>query len=153
MLELFFSNEQEIIEINENYIESIKNSIEATIAEIKGDSNGYEVSVTIVDGTSIKELNREYRGVDSVTDVLSFPLEYGFEGQSFMLGDIVINAEKVLEQADEFGHSKERELMYLTVHSTLHLLGFDHIDDGDKAIMRDHEKMIMKGLGVFKNET
>lgn len=152
MLNMLFSNEQEIISINESYVESIKNAIETTVEYVKGNQGNYEVSVTLVDGFEIRNLNRDYRGVDSITDVLSFPLDYGFSGQDQMLGDIVINSEKVLEQSEEFGHSKERELVYLTVHSTLHLLGFDHIEDEDKLIMRDHEKTIMKALGVFKDE-
>ena len=70
-----------------------------------------------------------------------------------MLGDIVINSERVLEQAQDFGHSNERELVYLTVHSTLHLLGYDHMNEEEKLVMREQEKIIMKELGVFKNET
>lgn len=153
MLNLLFSNEQEIISISENYIESIKEAIETTITFVKGDNLDYEVSVTLVDGHEIRVLNRDYRGVDAITDVLSFPLDYSVPGEVEMLGDIVINSERVLEQAQDFGHSNERELVYLTVHSTLHLLGYDHMNEEEKLVMREQEKIIMKELGVFKNET
>ena len=104
-----------------------------------------------MDKEEIKNLNRDYRGVDSVTDVLSFPLFERYEIPEFgMLGDIVICSDKVLEQAEEFGHSYERELLYLTVHSTLHILGYDHIEEEDKKEMRKIEKEVMRILGVFK---
>jgi len=75
----------------------------------------------------IKDLNKEYRNVDSETDVLSFPMNEEFDGVN-ILGDIVISTQKIIEQADEYKHSKEREMIYLIVHSMLHLLGYDHMD-------------------------
>ena len=115
-------------------------------------NSNYEVSVTLVDGKTIRELNKEYRGVDKVTDVLSFPLDFGSELDMPItpLGDVVINLEKIKEQAEEFGHSEMRELSYLTVHSLLHLLGFDHIADEDRKDMREKEKEIMKALDILK---
>lgn len=124
-----------------------------------------EVGLTLTDPDSIRELNREYRGVDAVTDVLSFPLmefEKGAKGRVdpededavdpdtglIMLGDIVINMERVFSQAEEYGHSPEREGCYLCVHSVLHLLGWDHMEPEDKKAMRQQEEKLMAGLGL-----
>lgn len=136
---------------SEEFLEIINKSIEKTLAVMDLNSN-YEVSVTLVDGKTIRELNKEYRGVDKVTDVLSFPLDFGSELDMPItpLGDVVINLEKIKEQAEEFGHSEMRELSYLTVHSLLHLLGFDHIADEDRKDMREKEKEIMKALDILK---
>ena len=136
---------------SEEFLEIINKSIEKTLEVMDLNSN-YEVSVTLVDGKTIRELNREYRGVDKVTDVLSFPLDFGSELDMPItpLGDVVINLEKIKEQAEEFGHSEMRELSYLTVHSLLHLLGFDHIADEDRKDMREKEKKIMKALDILK---
>ena len=113
-----------------------------------------EVSLSIVDKDEIHELNKTYRDVDRPTDVLSFPMdEEGFDNEGnpiLLLGDIVICLDVAKEQAADFGHSLEREIMYLICHSTLHLLGYDHIEEADKKEMRAKEKEIMKNLGVFK---
>ena len=116
-----------------------------------------EISVLFTDAEGIKQINNDYRNVDSVTDVLSFPqfeyeipgvLEVDFEQGSIPLGDIVLNLEKIYSQAEEFGHSREHEAGYLTIHSMLHLLGYDHMIDEDKKIMRDKEKIIVSELGI-----
>lgn len=113
-----------------------------------------EVSLSIVDKDTIHKLNKDYRNVDRETDVLSFPMdEEAFDNEGnpiFLLGDIVICLDVARNQAAEFGHSLEREMMYLICHSTLHLLGYDHIEEDDKAKMRAKEKEVMKNLGVFK---
>lgn len=114
-----------------------------------------EVSVLLTDDRHIRELNLEHRKKDSATDVLSFPQYTGIvEIKSIdfpYLGDIVISVETAKEQALEFGHSLEREVSYLTVHSVLHLLGYDHIEEKDRFMMRHSEKEIMKQLGIFKD--
>ena len=112
---------------------------------------GYQVSVTLVDEDHIRELNREYRSVDSSTDVLSFPLEETDPRGARILGDIVLCRDVAVRQAEEFCHSLERELSYLSVHSFLHLMGYDHMDDEEKLKMRSMEKRIMRKMGVFKN--
>ncbi|MBE6030394.1 MAG: rRNA maturation RNase YbeY [Clostridiales bacterium] len=147
-----------------------------------------EISVSFVSAEEIRELNREHRGVDSVTDVLSFPMfefedfhydeadmlneEYeepdeldeleedieeelmdfeDYEDDDFiLLGDVVICEERAHEQAEEFGHSYERELTYLFVHSIFHLLGYDHMEEEDKKIMRAKEEKIMRKLGIVR---
>ena len=116
--------------------------------------NDAEVIVTLVDDHRIHELNAEFRNVDRATDVLSFPLgEDGVydldpETNAFQLGDIVISVEHALAQSVEYGHSFDREISYLTVHSMLHLLGFDHINGDEERLMRNTEKKIMASLGI-----
>ncbi len=114
-----------------------------------------EISVTFVDEEQIHVLNKEHRGVDRATDVLSFPLgENGVydvnpENGAKMLGDIVLNIPRVVRQAEEFGHSFQREIAYLTAHSMLHLLGYDHIEGGIESVhMREKEEEVMKQLGL-----
>jgi probable rRNA maturation factor len=110
------------------------------------------VSVTFVDEEEIHSLNKQYRGVDRVTDVLSFPqfddLNDLPEEGDVCLGDVVICPEQALLQADDFGHSPERELLYLLVHSIFHLLGYDHMEENDKSEMRVKEELIMSRIGI-----
>ena len=114
-----------------------------------------EVDVTFVDNETIRVINREHRDIDRATDVLSFPL--GENGQydvnpetgAKMLGDVVLSLERAEEQAKEFGHSFEREVGYLTVHSMLHLLGYDHVKGGWAAVhMREKEETVMETVGL-----
>lgn len=122
------------------------------------DEKKCEISISFVDEEKIRQLNKDFRSIDRVTDVLSFPIEDFFnedrevllEKPYLMLGDVVICLDVARRQAKELGHSFEREIMYLTCHSILHLLGYDHIEDNDKKIMRAKEKEVMKNLGVFK---
>lgn len=114
-----------------------------------------EISITFVDEEQIHILNKEHRGVDRPTDVLSFPLgengEYDInpENGAKMLGDIVLNISRVVRQAEEFGHSFQREIAYLTAHSMLHLLGYDHVAGGIESVhMREKEEEVMKQLGL-----
>ena len=112
-----------------------------------------EVSVTFTDNEGIRELNKEYRNIDRATDVLSFPQINYDDGEDIsdgeMLGDIVLSLERAREQAEEFGHSFERECAFLCAHSTLHLLGYDHeISDEDDADMRRRQSEIMKKMGL-----
>ena len=116
------------------------------------DSSRAELSLTIVKPEEIRELNKEYRGVDKVTDVLSFP-QFEDMGQipeegEICLGDVVICDEKVRQQAEEYGHSYDRELVYLFVHSLLHLAGYDHMEEDEKTIMRTKEEEIMQQVDL-----
>ena len=110
-----------------------------------------EVSVTVVDDASIHVMNRESRGVDRATDVLSFPMfdeDFG-DGEAATLGDIVISLERAREQAESYCHSFERECAFLCVHSVLHLLGYDHeLSDEDDADMRKRQRDIMEIMGL-----
>ncbi len=114
-----------------------------------------EVDVSIVDNDQIRVINNEQRRIDAATDVLSFPLgENGVYDKNpatgaYMLGDIVISVQRAAEQAEQFGHSLEREVGYLTVHSMLHLLGYDHVNGGMEAVhMREKEETVMTSLGL-----
>lgn len=124
------------------------------VLRVEDFTSDVEVSLTLVDKDEIHSLNRDYRGVDRPTDVLSFPMDDeifpGEEDVDLILGDIVICLDIAKAQAEEYGHSLDRELSYLICHSTLHLLGYDHMEEDEKAIMRGKEKEIMKNLGVFK---
>ncbi len=111
-----------------------------------------EISFSLVIPEEIQELNAEYRNIDKETDVLSFPmLEFPEDedmltyetGIPVMLGDIVISTKRAAEQAEAYGHSLEREICYLSVHSVLHLLGYDHMEEDEKRVMRAREKAIM----------
>ncbi|MBQ7606323.1 MAG: rRNA maturation RNase YbeY [Firmicutes bacterium] len=113
-----------------------------------------EVSVSFVSPEEIKRLNRDFRQNDTVTDVLSFP-QYEDpdqipEGESIALGDVVICEEKAREQAEEFGHSMDRELIYLFVHSIFHLLGYDHMEAPEKAQMREAEESVLGEMGLTR---
>ena len=113
-----------------------------------------EVSVTFANNEQIHELNKMHRNVDAPTDVLSFPM--GEDGKydidpatnAKILGDIVISMEKAVEQADRFGHTLQREVGYLTAHSMLHLLGYDHEEPLEKVHMREKEELVMTQLGL-----
>lgn len=120
-----------------------------------------EISLSFVSLEEIHQLNREYRGVDRPTDVLSFPMyddlgelkEMCSQGMKELpLGDVVICMDKIRQQAEEFGHSEERETVYLFTHSVLHLLGYDHMTDEDKKEMRAREEEIMAQLDLAREE-
>ena len=141
---------------------NLEKDLEKVIREVlkleNVDEEKCEISLSFVDEEKIRQLNRDFRSIDRVTDVLSFPIEDFFnedrkillEKPYLMLGDVVICLDVARRQAKELGHSFEREIMYLTCHSILHLLGYDHIEDNDKKIMRAKEKEVMRNLGVFK---
>jgi probable rRNA maturation factor len=110
------------------------------------------VDVSLVSDAEIRELNRVHRGIDKVTDVLSFPMpmETDRETGRVFLGDILLSINRAKKQAEEYGHSLERELAYLTVHGALHLLGYDHMTEAEKAAMREKEEYIMERMGLFR---
>lgn len=116
------------------------------------DGERAEISLTLVSLEEIRELNRDYRDVDRETDVLSFPQFESVEDMpefgELCLGDVVICLDKVEEQAKEFGHSFERELIYLFVHSLLHLLGYDHMEEDEKKEMRQREEAVMTAIDL-----
>ena len=116
-----------------------------------------EMSILLCNNAKIHELNKEYRGIDRATDVLSFALNEGddYEGskeEHHLLGDMIISLERTREQAIEYGHSFERELAYLTTHSCLHILGYDHMNDEDKKEMRTEEEFILGNLGYVRED-
>lgn len=124
------------------------------VLKMENFEGGAEISVTFVDNEQIKELNTQYRNKPIETDVLSFPM--GSDGKydtdpntgAQLLGDVVISMEKALEQSERFGHSFQREVGYLTAHSVLHLLGYDHMEPLEKVHMREKEELVMEMLGL-----
>ena len=150
-MEIYIDNRQEQVEIDEDLYEVLEQVVrECLILEEK--SLDYEISISFVDNEEIRKLNRQYRNVDSNTDVLSFPLEEDALVPVPLLGDIIISAEKALEQSKVYGHSFLREVAYLTAHSMFHLLGYDHMEEREKALMRSKEKEVMKRLRIFKDK-
>ena len=146
--EILFDNRSEITDTEFIYTE-IERAIITTTKKFTFEV-GFQVSVSLVENNEIKELNAKFRNTDSVTDVLSFPMEDSDHRNVELLGDIVICVSRAEEQAKEFGHTFKRELSYLTVHSTLHLLGYDHMQEDEKKEMRNLEKEIMNDMGIYK---
>ncbi len=151
-MELWIDNRQTIHPVDEALMEEVERAVKMSL-QMERDSLDYEVSVSFVTKEEIHGLNREYRGVDRSTDVLSFPLDEDdevFGEMDILLGDIVISMETAMEQAEEFGHGLTREVVYLTVHSMFHLMGYDHEAEDERKEMREREKAVLKELGVFK---
>lgn len=148
-MEVFLDNRQSKIIIEEGIIDLLNLVVEKSLEVLEMEAD-YEVSISFVDNEEIRELNRDYRGIDSQTDVLSFPMDDDLLVPLPLLGDIIISVERALDQSKEYGHSLDRELAYLTAHSMLHLCGYDHMEEKEKEKMRDKEKEIMKKIGVFK---
>lgn len=151
-MKIIINNSQDKVKIDESINELIEKVVLECL-ELENEGTSYEVGVTFVDDEEIRELNREYRDVDKSTDVLSFPLEENeFDiPEDTLLGDIVISAETAKRQSEEYGHSLDREIAYLTAHSMFHLMGYDHMNEDDKKIMRNKEKEVMLSLGIFRN--
>ncbi|EGO86857.1 rRNA maturation RNase YbeY [Clostridium botulinum C] len=165
---IYIDNRQDKINIDEKILETVKEIINYTLKEEEVKVNT-EVSVIFIDNNTIKEINKETRDIDKVTDVLSFPMldypqgkvykdtykDYEFDASyldegELVLGDIVLSLEKAEEQSTEFRHSFLREVCYLTVHSVLHLLGYDHMEDDDKIRMRKREEEILERFSITR---
>ncbi len=143
--------------------ETFPSVLSKTIEKIVEDSLAYEgfakpceVSISIVDNEEIRKINQQFRGMDKATDVLSFPLLTFAEGEipdcnekeEVLLGDIIISLERAREQAEEYGHSLKREVAFLTAHSMLHLLGYDHMEAGEEKEMFAKQKEILHKAGI-----
>ena len=150
------------LEENSKYEEIIKKVVEQCFKEENMEDSKLYISITLTTPEHIHEINKQYRNVDRATDVLSFPMfekneidekikNNDFEHED-VLGDIVISIEKVEEQAKEYGHSFEREFAYMLVHGFYHLMGYDHIEDDDKVIMRKKEEIVLNKLGITRDE-
>ncbi|AZR73154.1 rRNA maturation RNase YbeY [Anoxybacter fermentans] len=137
--------------INNHNIEAFTPELEDLVrkvvqhaADVEDRKDALEVSILITNNAEIQKLNAKYRQINAPTDVLSFPMDEEY------LGDIVISMDKVIEQAEEYGHSIERELAFLTVHGMLHLFGYDHIEEEDRVLMRQREEEILNQLGIYR---
>lgn len=165
---IYVDNRQNKIEVEDDFVIKLIEVIEFALKEEEVDIK-CEISLLFVDNEQIKGINNETRGIDRETDVLSFPmLEYedkkvfkeiyknykfspaDFDGEELVLGDIVLSLEKSLEQSEEFNHPYEREAAYLVVHSVLHLLGYDHMEEDEKSIMRSREEEILNKLKITR---
>ena len=166
---LYIDDRQEKIKPTEELIDKIKATIDFALKE-EGVKIPYQISLLFVDNEEIREINKENRNIDKVTDVLSFPmldyeedkvfkdmyLNYEFDetfkdGDELVLGDIVLSLERALEQSIEYNHSFEREASYLVVHSVLHLLGYDHMEEDEKRIMRTEEEKILSKMNIVRD--
>ena len=155
-LKVYFENAQEKQRIRYSLKMLIRRAIEQTLDYERFDDD-CEVSVTFTDNCQIRQMNKKFRNIDRATDVLSFPLfdDDGMDAHvaelDCMLGDIVLSLEQADIQANEYGHSFEREVAFLTAHSMLHLLGYDHMDEGTmKQQMRAREEAILAVLGLIR---
>ena len=153
-LKIYFENNQEKEVVTYKLKMLIRKAVLATL-EYENIEEDCEASITFCDDEKIRELNKKFRNIDRATDVLSFPLfdedaaEYSVPEIECMLGDIVISLERAKAQAEEFGHSYERETAFLAVHSVLHLLGYDHeTGEEDEIDMRRRQSDIMEKIGL-----
>ena len=155
-------------ELDFDYEEVIKSVINKTL-ETENCPYETEVNVLLTGNGELHTANKEFRGIDRPTDVLSFPMvDYEFpsdfsfvdknpesylnpETDELLLGDIMISVDKVYEQADEYGHSRKREFAFLIAHSMLHLLGYDHIDEAERKVMEVKQEAILDALGITRN--
>lgn len=152
---------EEFEEISEQSLLALQNSMEGFVQS----DVGLAIELLFVDEEEIQRLNKETRGMDKVTDVLSYPSLDGIQGKellkeehpyeideedNLLLGSIVICTKRAKEQAEEYGHSYERELHYLIVHGIMHCLGYDHITDEERAQMRAKEEYILSKLGITR---
>ncbi|MDD6919844.1 MAG: rRNA maturation RNase YbeY [Eubacteriales bacterium] len=148
---IFIEIEDEIV-INNLIMQKLYDAVDIALQLEDIDDKEVSVSLTLVDEDKIRDINSQFRDTDKVTDVLSFP-QYSniqeFEDESFvLLGDVVICDNVARKQAEEYGHSYEREFIYLFVHSIAHLLGYDHMDEEEKKTMRIFEEKIMSKLNL-----
>ena len=156
-IKVVITNDQNAVKIPKGIRMLIRRCCTAvlTMEEFKGNA---EVSVKLVDNEQIREMNKTYRNIDKETDVLSFPLgvdgvyDINLDTGEAQLGDIVLSVEKAIEQAERYGHSLQREVGYLTVHSMLHLLGYDHENGGLELLhMREKEEHALTELGLKRD--
>jgi probable rRNA maturation factor len=155
-MEILISNNQDKREVTDSLIALITNVAKRTL-KLEEVNKPVEISIALVDNGAIHQLNRDYRQVDSPTDVLSFPFVDDWKSWEpepyediMMLGDVIISLEKAEEQAKEYEHSLERETAFLTVHGVLHLLGYDHESDEERQLMREKEEQVLSTIGLVR---
>ena len=149
------------IEENQEYEEIVKKVLSECYKEENMQDSELIITVTLTTPNNIQDINKKYRNIDKATDVLSFPMfekeeiDLKIKNKQFytedVLGDIIISIEKVEEQARDYGHSFERELAYMVVHGFYHLMGYDHIKEEDKIIMRPKEEKVLSQLNITRN--
>lgn len=161
-------NNQDIIDLTDDFLKNIAKVAEEAL-KLENVNVDYEIFISLVDNDEIKKINFEHRGINRETDCLSFPMlnyskgkvfreqysnfkfeKFDLEDGKLILGDVIVSLEKAKSQSMEFGHSFEREVFYLVIHSLLHLLGYDHLENEDKIFMREAEKNIVRKLGIYR---
>lgn len=160
---IIIENEQDKVSIGEDINKLIEDVIRLCMEAEKLEQD-YEVSVIIVDDEEIRAINKEHRDIDKATDVLSFPMvefvngelisdegDYDMDSEELMLGDIIISAETAGRQAEEYGHSFEREMAFLTAHSCFHLLGYDHMEETEEKVMMGKQESILVKMGLTRS--
>ncbi len=151
-MEIILDDRQDKIKVSEELLNKI-NDIIIECLHYEGYDDNYEVSLSFVDNEEIHQLNRDFRGVDRATDVLSFPLltdDFDIEIEEESLGDIVISLERALEQSIEYNHSFDREVCFLVCHSMFHLLGYDHDTEENTREMRKKEEDVLNKLNITR---
>lgn len=160
-MNILIDDEDNWLDGNPNMSEIIEGVVKASLAE-EGFTMDVEISLTLTDNDSIKDINFDYRNIDAVTDVISFPqIDWITENVApseyinpakgdVLLGDIIISTQRLKEQAIEYGHSLERECGFLIAHSMLHLLGYDHIDPEEEEKMFEKQEKILKDMGLVR---
>ena len=159
-MKIAIDNEQDVIEYNSKLEELIIKTVETSLSH-EGFSIPSEISILLTDDFNIQRINKEYRGIDRPTDVLSFPMtdiskgklnascgDFNMDENLLMLGDIVISMETVKRQAEEYGHSFEREMAFLVTHGMFHLLGYDHQNEKDEKEMIQKQEEVLEKLGL-----
>ena len=153
-MEIAIGKEPDTLEVPQEDVDAVRRAV-LTVGRLYGALDA-EVSVTLTNDAHIHALNRDYRGVDRPTDVLSFALTESEEPEIFdapggvVLGDLVISLERAAAQAETYGHSFLRELSFLTVHGMLHLLGYDHIKEEERLEMEEEQRHVMDALGIAR---
>ena len=150
---VIITNEQDKLDIPEDWEEKMEHVVAVCLKEEEIPEKA-QVDLLFVDNDQIHEMNLEYRNKDTATDVLSFPMYEADEEiddeEEILFGDIVISLERAEEQRQEYGHSLEREVMYLLVHGLLHLAGYDHMEEEDKRQMRKREEELLAVIGASR---
>lgn len=160
---IIIENEQDKVSIGEDINKLIEDVIRLCM-EAEKLKQDYEVSVIIVADDEIRAINKEHRDIDEATDVLSFPMaeflngelisdegDYDMDSEELMLGDIILSAETARRQAEEYGHSLEREIAFLTAHSCFHLLGYDHMEEAEEKVMMGKQESILVKMGLTRS--
>lgn len=166
-MSIYFENEYTGI-LPDNYMDIVKDIVEASLEYLECPYE-CEINVIFTDDAGIQDINREYRNIDSPTDVLSFPMvDYEEPGVfdkvelypedyfnqdtgELMLGDIILNVDRIAKQAKDYGHTRRREIAFLTAHSMLHLAGYDHIDESERKNMEMHQDEILTTKGYTRD--
>lgn len=160
--EVIIEDLQDRVRVDEELIKLLEKTVIESI-ELSGINTGCEISITLMDDVKIKEINKEYRNIDSATDVLSFPIVEMNEGvilsiegdidcdeNLLLLGDIVISLERAVKQAEEYGHSFTREVAFLATHGIFHLLGYDHMNEEQERKMLEKQEEVLAVMGLAR---